>query len=62
MSTRRPGCSLDLGRVIALQGRDQPLAEVTDAEIGAALAKLWGKRAGEHLTGAFTDDLVDQRG
>ncbi|WP_236003806.1 hypothetical protein [Nonomuraea antri] len=27
-------------RTIALLGRDRPLAEVTDAEIGAALAEL----------------------
>lgn len=32
-------------RVIALLGRDRPLAEVADADIGAALAELWGASA-----------------
>ena len=32
-------------RVIALLGRDRPLAEVADAEIGAALTELWGASA-----------------
>ncbi|WP_327581669.1 hypothetical protein OHA25_37630 [Nonomuraea sp. NBC_00507] len=30
-----------IDRVIALLGRDRPLAEVADAEIGTALAELW---------------------
>lgn len=30
---------------IALLGRDRPLADVTDTEIGAALTELWGGRA-----------------
>ncbi|RSN15653.1 site-specific integrase [Nonomuraea sp. WAC 01424] len=34
-----------IDRTIAALGRDRPLAEVTDAEIGAALAELWGGRA-----------------
>jgi integrase len=34
-----------IDRVIALPGRDRTLAEVTDAEIGAALTKLWGVSA-----------------
>ncbi|MEV4292391.1 TFIIB-type zinc ribbon-containing protein [Nonomuraea bangladeshensis] len=34
-----------IDRVIALLGRDRPLADVTDAEIGAALTELWGSSA-----------------
>ncbi|MFI6318795.1 hypothetical protein ACIBG8_14805 [Nonomuraea sp. NPDC050556] len=34
-----------IDRTIALLGRDRPLADVTDAEIGAALAGLWGRCA-----------------
>ncbi|MFI7049831.1 tyrosine-type recombinase/integrase [Streptosporangium sandarakinum] len=34
-----------IDRVIALLGRDRSLADVTDAEIGAALTELWGRCA-----------------
>ncbi|MEW9555356.1 hypothetical protein [Nonomuraea sp. NPDC050783] len=34
-----------IGRTIERLGRDRPLAEVADAEIGAALAELWGRCA-----------------
>ncbi|MFI6457051.1 tyrosine-type recombinase/integrase [Streptosporangium amethystogenes] len=34
-----------IDRVTTLLGRDRPLAEVADAEIGAALAELWGSSA-----------------
>ncbi|MEV5561206.1 site-specific integrase, partial [Nonomuraea wenchangensis] len=34
-----------IDRTIALLGRDRPLAEVTDAEIGTALTELWGSSA-----------------
>jgi integrase len=34
-----------IDRVIDRLGRDRPLAEVADAEIGAALTELWGGRA-----------------
>ncbi|WP_345574019.1 hypothetical protein [Nonomuraea rosea] len=34
-----------IDRTIALLGRDRPLAEVANAEIGAALAELWGASA-----------------
>jgi integrase len=34
-----------IDRVIARLGRDRPLAEVADAEIGTALAELWGASA-----------------
>ncbi|GGL49968.1 tyrosine-type recombinase/integrase [Planomonospora parontospora] len=34
-----------IDRVIALLGPGRPLADVTDAEIGTALAELWGERA-----------------
>ncbi|MFI7640463.1 hypothetical protein [Nonomuraea sp. NPDC049400] len=34
-----------IDRVIALLGRDRPLADVTDAEIGTALTELWGRCA-----------------
>ncbi|MFI6180417.1 hypothetical protein ACIA8R_33085 [Nonomuraea sp. NPDC051191] len=38
-------CSSAIDRVIDRLGRDRPLAEVTDAEIGTALAELWGASA-----------------
>ncbi|MGW4667196.1 tyrosine-type recombinase/integrase, partial [Streptosporangium sandarakinum] len=34
-----------IDRVAALLGRDRSLADVTDAEIGAALTELWGRCA-----------------
>jgi hypothetical protein len=34
-----------IDRTIALLGRDRPLADVTDTEIGAALTELWGQCA-----------------
>ncbi|MGW4472490.1 hypothetical protein ACWENQ_22715 [Nonomuraea sp. NPDC004354] len=34
-----------IDRTIARLGRDRPLADVADAEIGAALAELWGRCA-----------------
>ncbi|MEU3169583.1 site-specific integrase [Streptosporangium sp. NPDC006930] len=34
-----------IDRVTALLGRDRPLADVADAEIGAALTELWGRCA-----------------
>ncbi|GLW13113.1 hypothetical protein Misp01_82410 [Microtetraspora sp. NBRC 13810] len=34
-----------IDRTIALLGRDRPLAEIADAEIGQALAELWGTSA-----------------
>ncbi|WP_433234962.1 hypothetical protein ACQPYK_24425 [Streptosporangium sp. CA-135522] len=34
-----------IDRVIHLLGRDRPLAEVGDAELGAALTELWGRCA-----------------
>ncbi|WP_236051970.1 tyrosine-type recombinase/integrase [Nonomuraea cypriaca] len=37
-----------IDRTIERLGRDRPLAEVTDAEVGHALAELWGgERAGD---------------
>ncbi|WP_261808701.1 hypothetical protein [Nonomuraea sp. C10] len=32
-------------KITALLGRERPLADVADAEIGAALTELWGGRA-----------------
>ncbi|HUR09503.1 MAG TPA: hypothetical protein VM347_43680 [Nonomuraea sp.] len=32
-----------IDRLTALLGRDRPLADVTDTEIGTALAELWGR-------------------
>lgn len=34
-----------IDRTIDVLGRDRPLADVTDAEIGAALTELWGRCA-----------------
>ncbi|GAA3467423.1 hypothetical protein [Nonomuraea roseola] len=34
-----------IDRTIDLLGRDRPLADVTEAEIGAALTELWGRCA-----------------
>ncbi|MEV4018381.1 hypothetical protein AB0J35_48590 [Nonomuraea angiospora] len=34
-----------IDRVVTLLGRDRPLAEVADAEVGQALAELWGASA-----------------
>jgi site-specific recombinase XerD len=34
-----------IDRVITLLGRDRPLAEIADTEIGTALAELWGSSA-----------------
>ncbi|MEU7458653.1 site-specific integrase, partial [Streptosporangium roseum] len=34
-----------IDRTIELLGRDRPLADVADAEIGAALTELWGMSA-----------------
>ncbi|MBB5781944.1 tyrosine-type recombinase/integrase [Nonomuraea jabiensis] len=43
-NTRRAYASA-IDRVIALLGRDRPLAEIADIEIGTALTELWGTSA-----------------